>query len=147
VTAAGITITRCAGHRRKEQNKEIVIERNRIGRREPKHERSKGIRGGDVEELLHLRKWRKTAKSIGGRSRRLQPRLKTMRNSGNEVFRKIKRLVTAKRIARSPVALQRIKTRTLWRGRPPPKGKKKQRQSKESRMWGSTGHSRSYCPL
>jgi hypothetical protein len=36
VTAAGMRITRCAGHGRKGRNKKIVIERNRIKRREPK---------------------------------------------------------------------------------------------------------------
>jgi hypothetical protein len=59
VTAAAVRITRCAGHGRKGRNKEIVIERNRIKRREPRNERSKGIRSRDVEELLHLRKKRK----------------------------------------------------------------------------------------
>jgi hypothetical protein len=44
VTAAGMRITRCGGHGRKGRNKEIVIERNRIRRREPENERSKGTR-------------------------------------------------------------------------------------------------------
>jgi hypothetical protein len=55
VTAAGMRITRCAGHGRKGRNKKIVIERNRIKKREPKDERSKGTSSRDVEELLHLR--------------------------------------------------------------------------------------------
>jgi hypothetical protein len=73
VTAAGMRITHCAGHGRKGRNKEIVIGRNRIRRREPKNERSKGTRSRHVEGLLHLRNRRKTAKSIGGRNRRQQP--------------------------------------------------------------------------
>jgi hypothetical protein len=122
VTAAEIKVTRCAGVARR---KEIVIGRNCIRRCEPKSERSKGTRSRAVEELLNLRKGRKTAKSIRGRSRRLQPRLKTMRNS-NEIFWKSIGLGFGKRAAGSPVALQRIKKWTLWRGRPPPKRKKEQ---------------------
>jgi hypothetical protein len=90
-------ITRCAGHGRKRRNKEIVIERNRIRRREPENERSKGTRSRHVEELLHQRKRWKTAKSIGGRSRRLQPRQENYETG------------IAKRSAGSPVALQMIK--------------------------------------
>jgi hypothetical protein len=37
VTAAGMKITRCAGHGRKGRNKEIVTGRNSIKRREPKN--------------------------------------------------------------------------------------------------------------
>jgi hypothetical protein len=124
VTAAGRRITRCAGHGHKGRKKEIIMGRNRIRRHEPKNERSKGIRSRDVEELLHLRKGRKTAKSIGVRSRRQQLQLKTIRNSGNKVFRRTMRLGIAKRIAGSPVAVQKIKKWTLWKGRPPPIRKK-----------------------
>jgi hypothetical protein len=42
------------------RRKEIVIGRNRIRRRQPKKERSKGTRSRDVEELLHLKKGGKT---------------------------------------------------------------------------------------
>jgi hypothetical protein len=65
VTAARVRITRCARHGRKGRNKKIVIERNRIRRRKTKNERSKGTRSRHVGELLHQRKRRKTAKSIG----------------------------------------------------------------------------------
>jgi hypothetical protein len=119
VTAARVRITRCAGHGRKGRNKEIVTERNRVRRREPKNERSKGIRSRHVEELLHQRKRTKTAKSIGGRSRRLQPRQENYETG------------IAKRIARSPVVLQMIKKWTEWRGRPPPKRKKEQEAEEE----------------
>jgi hypothetical protein len=122
VTAAGIKVTRHAGVARR---KEIVIERNRIRRRKPKNERSKGTRSRDVEELLHLRKKRKTAKSIGGWSRRQQLQLESMVNL-DMTFRKTMRLGITKQIAGSHVALQRIKKWTLWRGRPPSKQKKKQ---------------------
>jgi hypothetical protein len=50
-----------------------------LRRRQPKKECSKGTRSRDVEELLHLRKGRKTAKSIEGRDRRQQSRLETMK--------------------------------------------------------------------
>jgi hypothetical protein len=119
-----VSIARCAEHGRKGRNKEIVIERNHIRRREPKNERSKGTRSRDVEELLHQRKRRNTAKSIGGRNRRLQPRLETMRNSSNDVFGKTNGLGFGKRAAGSPIALRKIEKWTLWRGRPPPKRKK-----------------------
>jgi hypothetical protein len=124
VTAAGVRITRCAGHGHKGQNKEIVIGRIHIRRREPENERSKGTRSRHVAELLHLRKKRKSTNSIGGWNRRLQPRLETMRNSSNDVFRKNNRPGFGKRAARSPVALRKIEKWTLWRGRPPLKRKK-----------------------
>jgi hypothetical protein len=122
VTAAGIRITRCSGHRRKGRNKKIVIERNRIRGRESKNERNKGIRSRHVEELLHLRNRRKTAKSIGGQNRRLQPRQENFETG------------ITKRIAGSPVALQMIKQWTPWRGRPPPKRKKQQEAKEEPVM-------------
>jgi hypothetical protein len=106
--------------------KKIVIERNRIRRRQPKNERSKGTKNRDVEELLHLRKKRKTVKSIGGRNKRQQPRLETMRNSSNEVFGKTNGLGFGKRAAGSPVALRKFQNWASWRGRPPPKRKKEQ---------------------
>jgi hypothetical protein len=59
-----------------------------FGRRcQPKLECSKSIRRQDVEEPLHVRKVRKTANSIGERSRRQHPQLESMGKS-NEVFRK-----------------------------------------------------------
>jgi hypothetical protein len=118
VTAAGMRITRCSGHRRKGRNKEIVIERNRIRRREPKNEQNKGIRSRHVEELLHLRNRRKTAKSIGGRSRRLHPRQKNYETA------------IAKQSAGSPFAIQMIEKGTQWRGRPPRNGKRSRKQKR-----------------
>jgi hypothetical protein len=132
VTAAKIRITRCSGHRRKGRNKETIIERNRIRRREPKNERSKGTRSRDVEELLHLRKKTKSTNSITGWNRRLQPRLETM--SRNDVFRKTNGLGFGERAAGSPVALRKIEKWTLWRGRPPPKRKKEQGTEEEPIM-------------
>jgi hypothetical protein len=145
-TAVGMRITLCAGHGRKRRNKKIVIEGNRIKRREPKNERSKGTRSRHVEELLHLRKKEENTNSIGGRNRRLQPRLETMRNRINEVFGETNGLWFGKRAAGSPVALRRRKKWALCRGRPPPKRKKKRHWGKKSSRWGSTGHSSYYHP-
>jgi hypothetical protein len=52
----------------------------------------------DVKEPLHLRKERKTANSIGGRSGRQQLRLESMRN-GNDIFGKSIGLEFVKRAA------------------------------------------------
>jgi hypothetical protein len=42
-----------------------------------------------------------------------------------EIFRKSRKLEVAKQTARSTVEMQKMKDWTLWRGRPPPKRKKK----------------------
>jgi hypothetical protein len=76
-------------------------------------EYSNGIRS-HVEEQIHLRKGRKTAKSIGGR-RRHQQRLESMGN-GNKVISKTTRLEIAKRIARSTVGMWKIRNWSLWKG-------------------------------
>jgi hypothetical protein len=78
VTAAGRKVTRCAGHRRKEQNKDDVAPRSpRGGTFDTKLWRSpeckKGIRSRDIEESLHLRKGRTTVNSNGGWSKRQHP--------------------------------------------------------------------------
>jgi hypothetical protein len=85
-------VTRCAGHRHKEQNKDDVAPRsprggtfNRRLWRSP--ECRKGIRSRDIEKPLHLRKGRTIANSNGGWSTRQHPRLKSMGNS-IEVFEK-----------------------------------------------------------
>jgi hypothetical protein len=86
-------------------------------------EYSNGIRSRGVEEHIHLRKGRKTAKNIGGR-RGHQQQLKSMGN-GNKVYSKTIRLDIAKRTFRSTAEMQKMKEWTLWRGRPPPKRKKR----------------------
>jgi hypothetical protein len=77
---------------RKDCTRANVVQEMRRGRTferrlQPKLECSKGIRSRDVEQLLHLRKGTETANSIGGRSRRQQPRLERMGDS-NEIFGK-----------------------------------------------------------
>jgi hypothetical protein len=85
----------------------------------------------DVEETLHLRKGRD---SIGGRSRRQQPRLESMGKT-NEIFWKTIGPEFGKRAARFNSGLQRIKNWALRKGRPPPKRKKKLQVEREPAMW------------
>jgi hypothetical protein len=81
-------------------------------RRQPKRKCNEGIRSRVAEKPLHMRKGRKTANSIGGRSIRQQPRLESMGNS-NEVFGKTIGLRFGKRAARSSIGLRRMVTWTL----------------------------------
>jgi hypothetical protein len=83
-----------------------------------------------IEEQVHLRKGRKTAKIIGGR-RRHQPRLERTGN-GNKVVRKSMGMEFVKRSNWTFSGLQRMMDWTLWRGLPPPK-RKKNRTERRSR--------------
>jgi hypothetical protein len=70
VTTAGRKITSCAGQKRKVQNKDDVSPKSPNGGTYEKRlwrspECKKGIRSRDIEEPLHLRKWRKTVNSKG----------------------------------------------------------------------------------
>jgi hypothetical protein len=95
-----------------------------FGRRHQQElECSNGIRSRGVEEQEHLRKGRKSAKSIGG-WRRQQPQLESMGNS-NKVFRKIMGIEFVKRANWMSSRLKRIIDWTLCSGQPPPKRKKK----------------------
>jgi hypothetical protein len=122
VTTAGIRITRCSGHRRKRRNKEIVIGRNRRRRREPKNESSKGTRSRDVEELLHLRKKRKSTNNSEGRNPGERASLRsggTRKKGICDIFSEIMEHVVG-----TSRGLRGRKNWILWRGRPPPKRKK-----------------------
>jgi hypothetical protein len=133
VTAAGMRITRCAGHRRKGQNKDDVERETRKGTFEKKlwkgSDCNNDIRNRGLRQQLQ---GKNAVKDLGGgRPRYLRKRelkMLQLESTGNldTTFRKTTRLGIAKRIAGSVVALQRIKKWTLWRGRPPPKRKKKQ---------------------
>jgi hypothetical protein len=128
VTTAGRKITRCAGQKRKVQNKDDVSPKSpKEGTYEKRLWRSpeckKGIRSRNTEEPLHLRKGRKTVNSNGGWSRRQHPRLKSMGNS-IEVFGKTIGLQFGKLADGSSVVLRKMRNWTLWRGRQPPKRKK-----------------------
>jgi hypothetical protein len=128
VTAAEMKVTRCPGHRRKEQNKDDVAPGSQRGGtfdrrlwRSP--ECKKGIRSGVVEEPLHLRKGRKTVNSNEGWSRRHHPRLEIMGNAiqsfGKAIERQFGKLADG-----SSVVLRDINNWTLWRVRPPSKVEK-----------------------
>jgi hypothetical protein len=128
VTAAEMKVTRCAGHMRKEQNKDDVSPRSPKGgtfdrRLWRNRECKKSIWSRDVEEPLHPRKGRKTVNSNGGWNKRQHLRLKSMGNS-LEVFRNIMGLQFGKLADGSSVLLHNIKNWTLWRGRPTPKRKR-----------------------
>jgi hypothetical protein len=102
------------------------IQRGRtFGRRrqqEPKC--SNGIRSRGVEEQIHLRREKKTAKSIGGPRRRYQLRLENMAN-GDKIFRKTMGIELVKRANWTFSGVHRMMDRTLWRCRPPLKRKNK----------------------
>jgi hypothetical protein len=125
-------ITRCAGHRRKGQNRDDVEQGTRKGAFE-----KKSWKGSDCKTDIRNRglrqqlQGRNAVKDLGGgRPRYLRKRdlkMLQLESTGNldRTFRKTTRLGIVKRIAGSPIALPRIKKGTLWRGRPPPKQKKK----------------------
>jgi hypothetical protein len=87
-------------------------------------EGDKGMRSKGVKEPLHLRKGKKVADSIGGWSRRQRLHPKSS-GKGNEIYRNIIRLAVGKRATEMSTGLLKIKDWTMWRGRPPPKRKKK----------------------
>jgi hypothetical protein len=123
VTAADVKVTRCAGQKRKVQNKDDVSPKSlkectyekRLWR---SPESKKGTSSRDIEELLHLRKGRTTT-NIN----------ESMGNS-IEVFRNIIGLQLGKLVDGSSVVLYNIKNWTLWRVRPPPKRKRNCMRSK-----------------
>jgi hypothetical protein len=117
VTAAGMKITRCAGHRRKGQNKNDVERETRKGRTEENGrwrgpDCNNGTRDRGLRQQLQ---GRNTVKDQGGeRPRYLRKRdLKVLQleSKGNldTTFRKTTRLGTTKRISGFPVGLQKIK--------------------------------------
>jgi hypothetical protein len=135
VTAARMMITCCAGHRRKGQNKDDV-EQETQKRQTEENGRWRGPEcNSDIRDrgLRQQPQGRNAVKDLGGgRPRYLRKRdlkMLQLESTGNldTTFMKTTKLRIAKRIAGSPIGLQRIKKWTLWRGRPPPKHKKKQR--------------------
>jgi hypothetical protein len=134
--AAGREIT----HRTKVGRRKGNILRNKWAKAKAKAER--GIRG--VRTLREkLRKRHEDTKRVkdlgGGRPRYLRERgLKKLRLESKENVIKTDRKPTgleiAMRFARSTVGLQRIKDWTLWKGRSPPKQKKKLQVEREPVM-------------
>jgi hypothetical protein len=91
-----------------------------FGRRRRAHpECDRGIRNRDFKEQLRLGSKRTSAR----------------------IYRKAFVLEIVKRAVRISSGLRKVRDWTLWRGRPPPNGKRDCTRSK-SRQCGSTGHSR-----
>ncbi|PNF41352.1 hypothetical protein B7P43_G14406 [Cryptotermes secundus] len=124
VTATGIKITRCVGHRRMGQIKNKVApditKKRTFGKRLWKSpERNTVIRNRGLRQQLQLRN---EVTDLGGE----QPRYVKEAD-----LRKTARLQIAKRVAGFSVCLRHGKDWTLWRGRPPPKRKKTQGTEEE----------------
>jgi hypothetical protein len=71
-----------------------------------------------------IRKERVTRNGITGQSRREQLQLESTGNV-NGTFRETLVLEIAHKIAGSSISIRKMSLRSLWRGRPPPKRKKK----------------------
>jgi hypothetical protein len=116
VTAAGMRITRCAGHEPKGRNKDDVKRETRKGTFEKKlwkgSDCNTDIRNRGLRQQLQ---GRNAVKDLGGgRPRYLRKRdlnMVQLESTGNldTTFGKTTRLGIAKRIAGSTIALQRIK--------------------------------------
>jgi hypothetical protein len=92
-----------------------------------------GIRRRDIKEP-HLRIDRKTASSSGGQHKREQRRLKGM-SKYNDIYWRATGLKFVKRANGMSGELQKVRKWILWRGRPPPKRKKKLHTESEPEMW------------
>jgi hypothetical protein len=143
VTAAGMKITRCAGHGHKKQNKDNVEQGTRKGRTENRRQKgpmcNTGIKNPTVNNI-EQRNPRQRAPLGSGGSRKKNicdiSRGKIMVTTRiGKVFERTKRLGIVKRSAGSHVALRMIKKWTQWRGRSPPKRKKEQEAEEEPVMW------------
>jgi hypothetical protein len=106
VTAAGIKITRCAGHRRMDKKKVTQRKRRRF---------QSSQEGPPVEQ---------------GR-RKNRTRNRSTRGIRKMILYEIVGRKIAKQIAGSSVGLRQDKDWTLWRGRPPSKTEKKRLQAEE----------------
>jgi hypothetical protein len=84
------------------------------------------IRHQDVKEPPHLMTGKKTATSIRGWNKREPPRLEGL-GKCIEIFWKTFGLDFMKQVARMSSGLLKIRIWRVWRGRPPPKRKKKLR--------------------
>jgi hypothetical protein len=108
VTAAGSKITHCADHRREVQNKDNVS--------------PESSKGGTFEKRL----WKGPECNNGIRDHGLRLHLRRKREF-NKTLKKTLGLEIGKQATVISSGLQKIKNWTLWKGRPPPKWKKKQR--------------------
>jgi hypothetical protein len=121
---AGIRTTHCAQVvRRKVRSHEgTSIEQ---GRR--KYQTKNKFARGTSKSRTHRRRQRATQQG-NNRTRKRNPK-KHSKRTGTviQTFGKTMGLKFSERVSRSTVGLRRIRTRTLWRDRPPPKRKKKLR--------------------
>jgi hypothetical protein len=83
-----------------------------------------GVRRRNIKEPPHLRIERKTASSSGGRHKREQRRLKRI-SKYNDIYWRTIGLDFVKQVVRMSSGFLQIRVWRLWRGRPPPKRKKK----------------------
>jgi hypothetical protein len=133
--AAGRNMTHRAGVARREGNfvskystRDNIAPRTRTGQMKENirlevPECKNGVRSRVVEELLDLRKGRKTINNIGGWSRIEHPRLEIMGNT-IQVFGKAIGLQFGKLADGSSAVRRNINNWILWRGCPPPKRKR-----------------------
>jgi hypothetical protein len=144
VTAAGMMITRYAGHGRKRRNRDDAERETRKGRTEENRRRKDlqcktGIKNPtkNNSEGWNLRE-RAPLGSGGTRKKDIcdisKAKIMVTTRIGKEVFERTTRLGIPKRSAGSPVALRMIKKWTQWRGKTPPKRKKEQEAEEEPVM-------------
>jgi hypothetical protein len=129
VTAAGIKITRCAGHRRMEK-KEGNAEQETPKRTEENRcsmypEYNTGIRDRGLKQRLRVSNQLKDLTKNAIEGCRLGQRLHIGgRRTHKKTYYETVREKIAKRIVGSFVGLRQNKDWNLWRGRPPPRRKK-----------------------
>jgi hypothetical protein len=117
-----VRITRCAGHRRKGQNRSTVERATQKVGRLRKNLQSRQESGNATKDLggkwpLYPEKRKTTGIDIGGWSSGQLSHLGT-REPTYKTFRKILELQFAKQADEMSSGLQRSKLWTLWRGRP-----------------------------
>jgi hypothetical protein len=140
VTAAGVRITRCAGHRSKRQNKadgerEIRKERTEQNGRWRGPEWNNDIRNRGLQ--LQLRSSKRIKNPTVNNIERRNPRQRAPLGSGGTRKKDICDILREKIMEHgvgTSGGLRGRKKRTLWRGRPPPKRKKEQEAGEEPVM-------------
>jgi hypothetical protein len=123
---------------RREMNHRPKVARRKENIVRNKWTRAKADRG--IQKMRTRHEGRKSVNDLGGgRPRYLRKRdlkKRELESTGylDTTFSKTTRLEIAKQIARSTVGMRRARNWTLWRGRPPPKRKKKLRVEREPVM-------------
>jgi hypothetical protein len=122
---AGIRMTHCAQVVRR---KGLSHEGTSVEQGRQKNQTKKKFARGTSKSRTPRRRQRATQQG-NNRMRKRNPKELRRESTGNviQTFGKTSGLKFAERVSRSTVRLQRIKKWILWRGRPPPKRKKKLR--------------------